>query len=241
MAGSPREGATRPVAARRRTASTATRRASADQPADPREPISRGAGARQRVLQAALEVLDDDGLPGFTMEAVARRAGASKATLYRRWPTVGALMIDAMDATFRPFPVPDTGRVDADVAQLLTAFVTLLEHTPFPRLLAAFIDAAERDSALATLHADLTRRRREPLLVVLARARERGQLPPDLDLEVVTDLLAGPFFYRRFIAHRPIPPDLINDVITHVLTTPYHATNRPTDRGPTKDRPNDPD
>jgi len=182
------------------------------------------------VLQAALQVLDDDGLPGFTMEAVARRAGASKATLYRRWPTVGALMIDAMDATFQPFPVPDTGRVDADVAQLLTAFVTLLEHTPFPRLLAAFIDAAERDPALAALHADLTRRRREPLLVVLARARERGQLPPDLDPEVVTDLLTGPFFYRRFIAHRPIPPDLINNVITRVLTTPRHTakqTNRP--------------
>jgi AcrR family transcriptional regulator len=230
MASSPREGGKRPVISpatgRPRAASTASRHVSAD----PREPISRGAGARQRVLQAALQVLDDDGLPGFTMEAVARRAGASKATLYRRWPTVGALMIDAMDATFQPFPVPDTGRVDTDVAQLLTAFVTLLEHTPFPRLLAAFIDAAERDPALAALHADLTRRRREPLLVVLARARERGQLPPDLDPEVVTDLLTGPFFYRRFIAHRPIPPDLINDVITRVLTTPRHAakqTNRP--------------
>jgi AcrR family transcriptional regulator len=182
------------------------------------EPISRGAGARQRMLQAALQVLDDDGLPGFTMEAVARRAGASKATLYRRWPSLGALMIDAMDATFQPFPVPETGRVESDVAQLLTALVTLLEHTRFPRLLAAFIDAAEREPALAALHADLTRRRREPLLLVLERARERGQLSTDLDPEVVTDLLTGPFFYRRFIAHRPIPPDMVEDVIAQVLT-----------------------
>src|SRR3954466_9529819 len=175
-------------------------------------PITRGDGARHRVLQAALEVLDAGGLPAFTMEAVARRAGASKATLYRRWPSVGALLIDAMDATFQPFAPPDTGRLADDVAQLLTAFVALLEHTPFPRLLAAFIDAAERDPALAALHADLTQRRREPLLIVLARARERGQLSSDLDPEVVTDLLTGPFFYRRFIAHRPIPPGLINDV-----------------------------
>jgi AcrR family transcriptional regulator len=185
----------------------------------PREPISRGPGAHRRVLQAALKVLNDDGLAGFTMEAVARRAGASKATLYRRWPTSGALMIDAMDATFQPLPVPDTGRVDSDVTQLLTAFVTLLEQTPFPRLLAAFIDAAERDPALAALHADLTRRRREPMLVVLTRARERGQLPSDLDPEVVTDLLTAPFFYRRFVAHRPIPRDLIDDVVAHVLGT----------------------
>jgi AcrR family transcriptional regulator len=182
------------------------------------EPISRGAGARQRMLEAALDVLDDDGLPGFTMEAVARRAGASKATLYRRWPTLGALMIDAMDATFQPFPVPETGRVETDVAQLLDGLVTLLEHTRFPRLLAAFIDAAERDPALSALHADLTQRRREPLLLVLDRARERGRLPPDLDPEVVTDLLTGPFFYRRFLAHRPIPPGMVEDVIAEVLT-----------------------
>jgi AcrR family transcriptional regulator len=195
----------------------------------PRGPVTRGAGARQRVLQAALHVLDDEGLPGFTMEAVARRAGASKATLYRHWATAGALLIDAMDATFQPFPVPDTGRVDTDVAQLLSAFVALLEHTPFPRLLAAFIDAAERDPTLAALHADLTRRRREPMLAVLARARERGQLPGDLDPEVVTDLLTAPFFYRRFVAHRPIPPDLIGDVIAHVLATPAARPTGPQD------------
>jgi AcrR family transcriptional regulator len=238
MANSPRQDAKRPLVAptgaRPGTASAAaaTRHAPADPPAKAREPISRGDGARQRVLRAALEVLDQDGLPGFAMEAVARRAGASKATLYRRWPTVGALLVDAMDATFQPFPVPDTGRVDNDVAQLLTAFVTLLEHTPFPRLLAAFIDAAERDPTLAALHADLTQRRREPLLIVLARARDRGQLPPDLDPEVTTDLLAGPFFYRRFIAHRPIPPDLVHDVIANVLTTraPHAANEHTTDR-----------
>jgi AcrR family transcriptional regulator len=182
-----------------------------------REPISRGAGARRRVLVAALGVLEDDGLAGFTMAAVARRAGASKATLYRYWPTSGALMIDAMDATFRPFPVPDTGRLETDVAELLAAFVALLENTPFPRLLAAFIDAAERDPALAGLHADLTRRRREPLLAVLSRARDRGELAGDLDPELATDLLTSPFFYRRFVAHRPIPPEAIGDVIAAVL------------------------
>jgi AcrR family transcriptional regulator len=181
------------------------------------DPITRGAGARQRVLRAALAVLDEAGLAGFTMEAVARRAGASKATVYRHWASSGALLIDAMDATFRPFPVPDTGDVRADVAELLTAFVRLLADTPFPRLLAAFIDAAERDPALAALHADLTRRRRDPLLAVLARARDRGELPPDPDPEVLTDLLTAPLFYRRFVAHRPLPPALVGDVIARVL------------------------
>ncbi|SNY05456.1 TetR/AcrR family transcriptional regulator [Paractinoplanes atraurantiacus] len=189
-------------------------------PAEAGTPIPRGIGARRRVLRAALQVLDEHGLAGFTMEAVARSAGASKATLYRHWPTSGALLIDAMDATFQPFPVPDTGHVATDVAELLAAFADLLERTPFPRLLAAFIDAAERDPALRTLHADLTRRRREPLLVALARGRDRGQLSVRLDLDLTVDLLAAPFFYRRFVAHRPITPDLINDVIAEVLRPP---------------------
>ena len=76
---------------------------------------------------------------------------------------------------------------------------------------------AYRDPTLATLHADLTRRRREPLLAVLARARDRGELAAGVDLEVVTDLLASPFFYRRFVAHAPIPPTLVDDVVSHVL------------------------
>ena len=186
-------------------------------PAGAGTPISRGMGARRRVLQAALHVLDERGLAGFTMEAVARRAGASKATLYRHWPTSSALLVDAMDATFLPFPIPDTGLVETDIAELLTNFVALLEHTSFPRLLAAFIDAAERDPALGALHAELTRRRREPLLVALTRAQDRGQLPTSLDPDLTIDLLTAPFFYRRFVAHRPIPPNLITDVIAQVL------------------------
>ncbi|MFD3401071.1 TetR/AcrR family transcriptional regulator [Kribbella sp. NPDC058693] len=180
--------------------------------------VSRGDGARQRMLTAALGVLDESGLVGFTMEAVARRAGASKATLYRRWPTTGALLVDAMDATFRPLPTPDTGSVVSDATEILTAFVTLLERTPFPRLLAAFIDAAERDPALSKLHTDLTNRRREPMLVVLARGRERGELGPDTDPELTTDLLTSPFFYRHFVAHRPIPRGMVAEVVERVLT-----------------------
>jgi AcrR family transcriptional regulator len=181
--------------------------------------VSRGAGARRRVLDAALQVLEEHGLAGFTMEAVARRAGASKATLYRHWPSSNALLVDAMDATFQPLPIPDTGSVHTDVAELLTAFVALLEHTPYPRLLAAFIDAAERDPALKTLHADLTRRRREPLLAVLRRARDRGDLPAGLDSDLTVDLLAAPLFYRRFVAHRAIQPTLVAEVIARVLGT----------------------
>jgi AcrR family transcriptional regulator len=169
------------------------------------------------VLHAALDVLAEDGMPGFTIESVARRAGASKATVYRHWSSPSALLVDAMDAQFRPLADVDTGDLRADLVALLTAFTRSLTDSPFPKLMAAFTDAAERDAALGDLHAELTRRRREPLLAVLTAAVVRGELPDDTDTDLVVDLLAAPFFYRRLIAHREIPADMAGAVVDHVL------------------------
>jgi AcrR family transcriptional regulator len=181
-------------------------------------PLRRGEHARRRVLSAALEVLAESGMPGFTIESVARRAGASKATLYRHWPSASALLVDAMDAEFRPLPDVASGDVRADMINVLTAVAAMLDRPPFPELMAAFIDAAERDPALAGLQASLTQRRREPLLRVVIEAKRLGALPEELDPDLVVDLLAAPFFYRRFVAHRPIPVDLPTLVVDHVLT-----------------------
>src|SRR5947207_807252 len=84
--------------------------AAADGPAgpdrQPRVPIPRGARARERVLQAALEVLAEQGLPGFTVEAVAARSGASKATVYRHWPSRGTSWSTPWTAASSPSPRP---------------------------------------------------------------------------------------------------------------------------------------
>jgi AcrR family transcriptional regulator len=186
-------------------------------------PILRGHGARERVLRAALEVLADEGLPGFTMEAIAQRAGASKATLYRHWPSRATLLVDAMDKAFQPLPMPTTGELRADLIELVSELQVLLRSQKFPRLMAAFIDAAERDPTLSNLHAELTERRREPLRHVLDQARRRGELPASTDLELAVDLLVGHAFYRRFIAHRPIPDRDATAVVDHVLAAIAHT------------------
>jgi hypothetical protein len=92
--------------------------------------------------------------------------------------------------------------------------------------MAAFIDAAERNPALYKLHFQLTERRREPVRQILAQARERGQISPTADIEVAIDLLAGPAFYRRFIAHREIPRDYAGAVVDHVLRAIGHGKQK---------------
>lgn len=180
-------------------------------------PLGRGQHARSRVLAAALDVLADAGMRGFTVESVARRAGASKATIYRHWESASALLVDAMDAQFRPATEPVTGDLRVDLTAVLQGFAHRLEDSPFPRLMAAFIDAAERHPELADLHTELTRRRREPVLRLLVEAQERGEIVLPADPEIVVDLLAAPFFYRRFVAHRQIPPGLPAQIVDQVL------------------------
>jgi AcrR family transcriptional regulator len=192
----------------------------------PPTPIPRGERARERVLRAALGVLADDGMPGFTMEAVAQRAGASKATLYRRWTSRAALLVDAMELVSEPFAPPDTGGVRSDLLEMMSQFEAMLGARSFPRLMAAFIDAAERDPTLWSLHQQITERRREPLLHVLARAQARGEIPQAADLELAADLLAGPAFYRRFIAHRPLPDGYGAAVVDHVLMALRRSVSR---------------
>lgn len=208
-------------------------------PASPgRAPIPRGEHARERVLQAALELLAEEGLPGFTIEAVAQRAGASKATVYRRWASRAALLVDAMELAFQPFPFPATGRLRADLVELLTQLQRLLGTQPFPQLLAAAIDLAEHDPDLKGLHQELTERRREPVRQVLEQARQRGEIAATTDLELAIDLLTGPAFYRRFIGHRTFPEGYATTVVDYVLAAiSYDRDPVPAEHQSTRDRP----
>lgn len=181
-------------------------------------PILRGEHARQRILRAALEILAEHGLAGFTIDAVASRAGASKSTLYRRWTSRSELLIEAMDElASRPFPLPATGQLRSDLIELVHRAQALLHERLFPRLMAAFIDAAEREPALQQLHAAITDSRREPVRHVLLQARLRGEIPSTADLDLAIDMLTAPLFYGRFIAHREMGEGYAATLVDYVL------------------------
>ena len=191
-----------------------------------RAAIPRGERARERVLRAALAVLADRGMSGFSIEAVAQRAGASKATVYRRWPSQGALLVDALELVSQPLPLPATGRLRTDLIELVSGLQAVLSEESSPRLMAAFIDAAERDPTLKALHAELTERRRAPVRHVLTQARQRGDIPSTVDIELAIDLLGAPAFYRRFIAHRGFPRRYAAAVVDRVLAAVGYAPAR---------------
>ena len=161
--------------------------------------------ARSRILEAALEVLENTCFTNATTDAIAERAGASKATIYRWWPNKAAVFIEALrEATAQELPFPDTGDLREDVRLQLQNFVKLLTG-PRGKTFKAFLAAAQSDPEVAEAFRSVwIKPRREQTKAVLKSHQKAGRLPPRIDLETVLDLLYGPFYFRLLAGHAPL-------------------------------------
>jgi AcrR family transcriptional regulator len=159
----------------------------------------RSAESHAAILQAALELVVEDGLRGTTIEGIAARAGVGKATIYRRWNTKEELFMEALRTIAFALPDPDTGSLRSDVEAII-AFN--LEHATrnaallMPRLM---VEAADDPDLFAVMQQVLVEPRREVLRTILRRAVERGEMREDVDPEVAIDLLIGPFIYAVLV------------------------------------------
>jgi len=168
----------------------------------PREEVQRAA------LEATLDLVDNPsiGYRGLTMEAVARRAGISKATLYRWWPSKAHLLCEAYVAKAnRDIPLPGAGDLGEDLREYLHHIAFALGHLGTGRTIAEVILAANVDPAFGDLYRHtLLADRKRSLRHLLERARAAGQLRADADLEVVVDMAYGALHHRLVVSHEPI-------------------------------------
>jgi AcrR family transcriptional regulator len=185
-------------------------------------PDPRVARSRESVLAAAAELLAEEGAAGFSIDAVARRSGVARTTIYRHWPEPPALLFDAFRHAAEPTPAPDTGSLHDDLVELYTHLSENLPGTCYGRMLPVLLDAASRDPLLAPIHREFIRERRQPAREVIRRGVERGEAPADVDVEALIDRLAGPVFYRFLVVQEPYRrPDverLVDDTLRSVAT-----------------------
>lgn len=175
--------------------------------------------ARSRILQAALEILEKTCFDNATVDAIAERAGASKATIYRWWPNKAAVFIEAMrEAAAVELPFPDTGDLAKDIRLQLHNFVKLLSGRR-GRTFKAFLGAAQNDPAVAEAYRELwIKPRRAQAREAFERHRAAGRLPASVDLEVLIDILYGPFYFRLMAGHRPLSAEAADAVADLALT-----------------------
>jgi AcrR family transcriptional regulator len=176
--------------------------------------------ARTAILDAAAELLLAHGLGAVSMDEVAERAGVSKATIYRWWPSKETLALDALYREWdvvRPFP-RDTGSLRGDLLALLRPWIRRVRERPYGRVVAALITEARTDPQFAELYpARFVEPRREQARTLFRRAIERGEIPADAKVEVALDLVYGPIYHRLLQGHAPITDRFVQAVVDSAL------------------------
>ncbi|GHI05889.1 hypothetical protein AQI88_33190 [Streptomyces cellostaticus] len=165
----------------------------------------RNEAARRAILDAALELLADaDGAP-VSVETIARAAGVGKQTLYRWWPSKGAVLLDALaDRAAQDVPAPDTGTLRGDLRALAVATFEASQRPPAAPALRTLVREAARAPHLAELLRTFTESRRAAVREILERGRDRGELPGDRDVDLLVDQFYGFFWYRFLLGHAPL-------------------------------------
>ena len=188
-------------------------------PAGTRRGRPRSERARTAILEAAAELLLLRGVGSVSMDAVAERAGVSKATIYRWWPSKEMLALDALlDWAAARAPTRDTGSLRGDLLALVRPWVREIRRAPFGRVIAAFVTEAQSDPAFAEAYrTQFVAPRREAMRAALTRAGERGEVPPDLDVEVAIDLIYGPLYHRLLHGHAPLTARFAESVVDMAL------------------------
>ena len=165
----------------------------------------RSESARQAVLAATVQLVEQDGYGRVTMEAIAGRAGVSKQTVYRWWPNKATIILEALNEAARAVaPAPDAGSLDTDLRLFLRRTVAGAGGGN-ARLLAALMAEAQRDDAFAeSFGAGFLARRRQVLRDLLGRGASRGELAPSVDLDFLVELVFAALWYRILARHQPL-------------------------------------
>ncbi len=162
----------------------------------------RNEGLRRTILRAAAELLEERGLDGVTIEAIAERAGVGKQTIYRRWSSRAAVLVEAFLSQDDIAPAtPDTGSLRRDLSLYIANVSTTAGSDALKRSVAGLVSASHMDPEVARLFRErFVAPARATVREMLERGMDRGEVHPDVDLEVVIDEILGAIWYRALLS-----------------------------------------
>ena len=173
-------------------------------PSHPERPAAQRGGrprserSHQAILAAARELLIAGGFAAMRLEHVASRAGVGKATIYRRWASKEALAQELLSQLAAPhIAVEDVDDTRAELLAAVTNPMRAITETEFGPLIRALLSQIASDPSLGDpFRATVVQARRTEVARVIRRGIARGDLRPDAEVDVATELLVGPVYFR---------------------------------------------
>ena len=174
--------------------------------------------AHRAVLTATLELLRDEGWAGLTIDAIAKRAGVARTTIYRWWPSSSVIAVDVLvELSATVAPPPGGGDPLRAIRLEMRRFAAVAIELP-GSILSAVLGEAQHDPAVrVALLERLIYPRREATMRVIRDAQARGLLREDVAPNVIADLFYGPIFYRMLMGHEPSTERFATQTFERVL------------------------
>jgi len=187
----------------------------------------RSAEADRAILTATIDLLADEGYGGVTMEGVACRAGVGKATVYRRWASKSALVVDAMTACREQrTPPADTGSLRADLLVFVQGFADHIRTSDAGRVMPALVAELARNPELARAFREgFVQPRRARILDAVRRGVDRGEVRADVDAELVADGVVAFLMHRYLVTGMDIDdgaPERVVDLLWRGISAPAY-------------------
>lgn len=159
---------------------------------------------RRAVYAATLAVIAESGVQAATVERIADRAGVSRSTVYRRWPSIAQLYYEAFGTLARRSAPQVRGDTPSELLRYLQDYAERLNDDTYCSVLVALLDAAWRDPGLAQVRGSLFDERSSRAAAIVEAGVGAGRLRPDLDRRQVMDAIVAPFLYRRVVEQQRI-------------------------------------
>ncbi|WP_159792161.1 TetR/AcrR family transcriptional regulator [Puerhibacterium puerhi] len=189
-----------------------------ESPGRGRRPGGRSARVREAVLAAVVAELVDGGYASLTFDRVAARAGVHRATLYRRWPSREQLVAEALLAQAgREIPLPDTGSLRGDLRALAHAVAASITSPLGEGVLRTLVSEAGRAPDITVAGRTFWGQRFAAAAELVRRGVERGEVRPDVDPQLVLQMLVAPLFFRLLVAAEPVTAEYADRVLDLLL------------------------
>lgn len=172
--------------------------------------------AHQAILDATLELLVEVGFSALTVEGVAQRAGVGKATIYRRWPSKLPLVVEAF-GQLPGFEEVDSGSLETDLKETLKTYLANFNSSSLGAVFPSLAGERAHDPELSKLLEPVARARREPFVRIFERARERGEISDEVDIDLAADLVVGPISVTLFFRGGTPSPSMVGPIVDLAL------------------------
>jgi AcrR family transcriptional regulator len=189
-------------------------------------PGGRSAQVRAVVLEAALTELAAVGFHALSFEGIATRAGVNKTTLYRRWGTKEALMLEAItERASVKVPIPDTGSLRQDLLVLLRAAIANVSTPEVQAMVRVGVALAPHESTVAQVVSAFWADRLAVDGVIVERAIARGEIAP-VDPTFVIEAVLGPPYFHLLVTGRPVSDAFLFATVDLVVNGLLDAEDR---------------